>query len=172
MIGTWVGTWRWSLCCTGSAPSGDQWGVSCVEIMSVEIPHYPEIQNITIISQIYQFTTILEYVPVQRTPHNQITELCSAWPCTLSWSTPPDRWPPPHGRIFCWPPPSTCLPSGGWFLRGPWRNSSSLTGSLSVSPHCLPLLCSYEGLSYRHIKMLKLIMCIISVKLNNYMLRI
>lgn len=68
MSGTWVGwdTWLWSLCCTGSAPSGDLWGVSCEEIMSVEIPHYPEIQNIKYISQTYLFTDILEYVQVHR----------------------------------------------------------------------------------------------------------
>lgn len=79
MSGTRVGwdTWQWSLCCTGSAPSEDQWGVSCVEIMSVEIPHYPEIQNIKNISQTNLFTVILEYIPVHRFLHNSITKFHS-----------------------------------------------------------------------------------------------
>lgn len=34
--------------------------------MSVEIQHYPEIQNIKYISQTYLFTDILEYVQVHR----------------------------------------------------------------------------------------------------------
>lgn len=118
------------------------------------------------------FTNISIYRYTRVCTGTQIsTSSTAAWPCTLSWSTPPGRWPPPRGRRFGWPPLSACPPSGAWFLRGPWKNSSSLTGSLSVSPRCLPPLCSYEGLSYRHIRMLKpiLVICIISVRLNNCM---